>query len=274
MDNQKLTVAAVQMNSTPYDLQGNLGEAEKLINEAVQKNAKLVVLPELFNTGYRVEDKDTDLAECIPGYTTNWLEHIAKKHHIYLSSAILEKGEVKGIVYDTAVLVGPEGLIGSYRKTHLWDVENIRFAKGNEIPVFKTPIGNIGLQICYEIGFPEGARILALKGADIILYPSAFGKARRYAWDIATRARALENGVFVVASNRTGIEKGETVFGGGSALIDPFGLVLVQTEEERDVIISEIDLNQVTEQRRTLPYLRDLNKNLFAQELVQLQKSL
>ncbi|MGB6408202.1 MAG: carbon-nitrogen hydrolase family protein [Planococcus donghaensis] len=268
-----MAVAAIQMNAIPYDLQGNLEEAKKLIEVAVQKNAKLVVLPELFNTGYRVEDKDVELAETIPGYTINWMEQIAKQHNIYLSTAILEKGDVQGIVYDTAILVGPEGLIGNYRKTHLWNVENIRFAKGDNLPVFKTSIGNIGLQICYEIGFPEGARILALKGADIILYPSAFGKARRYAWDIATRARALENGVFVIASNRTGIEKGETVFGGGSVIIDPFGTVLVHTEEERDVIVFEIDLNQVIEQRRTLPYLRDLNKTLFTQELQQIQKS-
>ena len=194
MSSHKLTVAAVQMNAVPYDLPGNLNKAEELINRAIKKNSKLIVLPELFNTGYRVEDRDTELAEEIPGYTTTWLEQIAKKHNIYLSAAILEKTEIKGIIYDTAVLVGPGGLLGSYRKTHLWDVENIRFTKGDDFPVFKTPIGNIGIQICYEIGFPEGARILALKGADIVLYPSAFGKARRYAWDIASRARALENG--------------------------------------------------------------------------------
>ncbi|WP_019416132.1 carbon-nitrogen hydrolase family protein [Paenisporosarcina sp. TG20] len=267
MDKQKVMVAAIQMNSVPYDLQGNLKMAEQLITQALQKNGKLIVLPELFNTGYRVEDKDTEMAEEIPGYTTTWLTEIAKKHNVYFSTAILEKGAIKGIVFDTAILVGPEGLIGSYRKTHLWDLENIRFTKGEDFPVFETPIGNIGMQICYEIGFPEGARILALKGADIIVYPSAFGKARRYAWDIASRARALENGIFIIAANRTGTEKGETIFGGGSRIVDPFGEILVQTENESDVILIEIELNKVTEQRRMLPYLRDLNKNLFPQGL-------
>lgn len=267
MKNEQVTVAAVQMNPVPYDRQQNLEKAEQLINEAIQKNANLIVLPELFNTGYRVEDKDPEMAEEIPGYTTNWLIEIAKKHNIYLATAILEKTDVKGIVYDTALLVGPEGLVGTYRKTHLWDLENVRFTKGDELPVFKTPYGTIGLQICYEIGFPEGARVLALKGADIILYPSAFGKARRYAWDIASRSRALENGVFLVAANRTGTEKEETYFGGGSRVIDPLGTVLTKSEEESDVVVAELDLKQVTEQRRTLPYLRDLNRSLLASEL-------
>ena len=267
MNKNLITVAAIQMNSVPYDLQGNLDKAEQLINQAVQKNANLVVLPELFNTGYRVEDRDNEMAEEIPGYTTKWLERLAQKNNIYLVAAILEKTGVREIIFDTAVLVGPEGLIGSYRKTHLWDMENVRFTKGDDLPVFKTSIGNIGMQICYEVGFPEGARILTLKGADMVVYPSAFGKARRYAWDIASRARALENGIFIIAANRTGVEKEETFFGGASTIIDPMGSVLSLAEEESDVIVEEIDLEKINDQRKKVPYLRDLNKNLLIKEL-------
>jgi predicted amidohydrolase len=254
------------MNSVPNDVEKNLEKANLLIDEAVVKGATLLVLPELFNTGYRVEESDVELAEEIPGLTTDWLINHAKKHGIYLATAILEKGNCKGLVYDTAILVGPGGLIGSYRKTHLWDKENIRFTKGEDFPVFKTPIGTIGLQICYEVGFPEGARLLALKGADILLYPSAFGIARQYAWDIATRARALENGAFVIASNRTGIEKEETVFGGCSRIIDPTGRVLSEATDEDEVIIAQIDLQKVIHQRREIPYLRDLNRPIFEKE--------
>jgi predicted amidohydrolase len=261
-----LKVASVQMNCTPYDLQANLERAQRLIDTAVEKGANLIVLPELFNTGYRVEEKDMDLAESIPGTTTHWLEENAKKHHIYIAAAILEKGLSKGLVYDTAVLVGPSGLVGSYRKIHLWDTENVRFAKGEEFSVFQTPFGKIGIQICYEVGFPEGARILALKGADILIYPSAFGKARQYAWDLATRARALENGAFVIASNRTGTEKGETVFGGLSRIVDPRGDVLVEAKKENDVVVAEINLQKAVEQRRTLPYLRDLSMPIIKKE--------
>jgi predicted amidohydrolase len=261
-----ITVASIQMNSVPNDVEKNLERANLLIDEAVLKEANLIVLPELFNTGYRVEENDVELAEEIPGFTTNWLIDHAKKNGVYIATAILEKGNSKGLVYDTAILVGPDGFIGSYRKTHLWDKENIRFTKGEEFPVFKTPIGNIGLQICYEVGFPEGARLLTLKGADILLYPSAFGKARKYAWDIATRARALENGAFVIASNRTGTEKEETVFGGCSRIIDPTGQVLSEATDENEVIIAKIDLQKVIHQRREIPYLRDLNKPVFEKE--------
>lgn len=263
-----IKVAAVQMNCILGDLNANLQKAKALIDRAVEQGAKLIILPELFNTGYRVEERDVELAESIPGPTTDWMIEVARESNVYLAGAILETGRTNGLVHDTALLAGPEGLVGVYRKTHLWDVENTRFTKGEEFPVFETSLGKIGLQICYEVGFPEGARILSMKGADIIVYPSAFGEARLYAWDLATRSRALENGAFVVASNRTGTEKGETTFGGLSRIVDPRGNVLIEAQEEDDVIVSEIDLQQVIDQRRTIPYLRDLNRPLLAKEFL------
>ncbi len=248
------------------DREANLRKAESLLEEAIKEGVNLVVLPELFNTGYRVEERDVEMAEPIPGPTVQWMEVLARRHNLYLVAAILEQGQSKGLVYDTAVLVGPEGLLGTYRKTHLWDVESVRFTKGEEFPVFNTAIGTIGLQICYEVGFPEGARVLTLKGADIILYPSAFGKAREYAWKIATRSRALENGAFVIAANRTGTEKEVTEFGGGSCIVNPWGEVISEARKDDEVIISEIDLQEVIDQRRRLPYLRDMNRSLFARE--------
>ncbi|AJY77758.1 carbon-nitrogen hydrolase family protein [Paenibacillus beijingensis] len=267
MDNAKvIKVAAIQMNTVLYDCEANLKKAEHLVEQAVQEGARLIVLPELFNTGYLVEDEDVNLSERIPGKTTRWMEQLAHRYQIYIAAAIMESGESVGVVYDTALLVGPEGLIGTYRKTHLWDPENTRFAKGDSYPVFQTPIGKIGLQICYDIGFPEGARILTLKGADIVLYPSAYGQPRLYAWDVATRARALENGIFVIASNRTGTEKERATFGGHSRITDPLGRVLAEAAAEDEVIVSEIDLDTVAKQRRALPYLRDRNKLLFKKE--------
>ncbi|MFD2245338.1 carbon-nitrogen hydrolase family protein [Pontibacter ruber] len=262
----KIKVAAVQMGCILGDREANLRKAETLMGEAIKAGAKLVVLPELFNTGYRVEERDVELAETIPGPTVEWMQVLARRHNLYLVAAILEHGLTKGIVYDTAVIVGPDGLLGTYRKTHLWDVESIRFTKGEEFPVFQTEFGTIGLQICYEVGFPEGARVLTLKGADIILYPSAFGKAREYAWKIATRSRALENGAYVIAANRTGTEKEVTEFGGGSCIVNPWGEVIDEASQEDEVIVSEIDLQEVIDQRRRLPYLRDMNKSLFAKE--------
>ncbi|MEX2416271.1 MAG: carbon-nitrogen hydrolase family protein [Paenibacillaceae bacterium] len=260
---ERFKAAAIQMNTILYDKLENLSKARSLVEQAIEQQAKLIVLPELFNTGYRVEDRDLEMAECIPGTTTSWMEDISKQHKVYLVAAILEKGLTQGTVYDTAILTGPKGLIGTYRKTHLWDMENVRFTKGNEFPVYATPLGNIGMQICYEVGFPEGARILTLKGADILVYPSAFGAARSYAWDLATRARGLENGAYVIASNRSGTEKEETIFGGRTRIVDPTGKVLSEAIADDEVIISEIHLDQIVQQRHAIPYLRDLNKPLY-----------
>ncbi|MCL7749973.1 carbon-nitrogen hydrolase family protein [Halalkalibacter alkaliphilus] len=261
-----LRVAAIQMNCEPGNKQINLERAYQLIFEAAKAGAKLVVVPELFSTGYRVEENDVELAETIPGATSNWMVNVSKEFNITLVGCILEKDHTKGIIFDTGVVTNSSGIVGTYRKTHLWDQENTRFTKGDDLPVFQLEWGNLGIQICYEVGFPETARILALKGADIIVYPSAFGKARLYAWDLATRSRALENGCFVIAANRSGIEKSETSFGGNSRITGTQGEVLAHAVEENEVIISDIDLDEVAKQRRRIPYLRDLNRKLFAEE--------
>lgn len=262
-----LKVAAIQMNCIPGNKTGNLKKAKGLIEEAVGQGAKLIVLPELFNTGYRVEEYDMDLAETIPGPTTSWMGELCRDNDIYVVGCILENSNTAGLVYDTAVVVGPGGMVGTYRKIHLWDAENTRFTKGEDFPVFDLGFARVGVQICYEVGFPEGARILTLKGADIVVFPSAFGKARLYAWDVATRSRALENGLYVIASNRTGTEKGETTFGGMSRIVNPQGMVLAEATQEDEMIVSEIDLNLVAKQRRTIPYLRDYNKNVILKGL-------
>jgi predicted amidohydrolase len=262
-DSACIKVAAIQMSCILADRDSNLKKTKNLIDVAVEQGAQLIVVPELFNTGYRVEENDVELAESIPGTTTDWMCQLAQECNVYIVGAILETGESNGLVYDTAVLVGPKGLVGSYRKTHLWDTENTRFAKGDDFRVFETPWGKVGLQICYEVGFPEGARILTLQGANIIVYPSAFGSARLYAWDLATRARALENGAYVIAANRTGVEKEVTTFGGHSRIVDPCGNVIIEAKQDDDVIVAEIDLQKVIEQRRTIPYLRDLNKAII-----------
>lgn len=257
----KIVVSSIQMDCTPYDKEANLRHAEELIADAAAKGAELIVLPELFSTGYRVELQDRELAEPIPGDTIQWMCGLAKKYDAYLAGSILEAAE-NGDVYDTAVLVGPRKFMGKQRKMHLWGDEVLRFQKGDQISVFKLPFATVGLLICYEIGFPEMARIQTQKGADILLYTSAFGKARYYVWDIASRSRALENGVFVVASNRCG-QDSDTVFGGLSRIIAPDTTILASAGSEQEAVVcSEIDLEANARMRETLPYLRDLNPKL------------
>ena len=257
----KMIVASVQMDCTPYDKEKNLAHAEELIAEAAARGAKLIVLPELFSTGYRVELKDRELSEELTGATTTRLQMLAKKFDAYIAGAILERG-AGDMVFDTAILVGAQGLLGIHRKMHLWGDEVKRFQKGAALDVIKLPSATVGLLICYEIGFPELSRIQVRKGADILIYPSAFGKARYYAWEIASKSRALENGAFVVACNRCG-QDSDSVFGGLSRIVAPDTTVLAAAgvEEER-VVCAEIDLDATKKMRQTLPYLRDLNQKL------------
>lgn len=260
--NKVIKVSSIQMNCDLNDIKKNLAKAKSYIKEACKEGAQLIVIPELFSTGYRVEEKDKQLAETLHGDTILWLEACAKEVGAYLVAAILESASKNEEVYDTAVLVGPKGLVGSYRKVHLWDKEVECFEKGDQFPVFNTDIGNIGIQICYEIGFPEGYRILTQKGADIVACPSAFGEQRLYVWDIASRSRALENGIYHVTANRIGTDK-DTVFGGYSRIINPQGTVLAENKSKEGVITSKIDLSEIEHQRKRLPYLADLNNSVL-----------
>ncbi len=263
------TVASVQMNSVPGDKNRNLSKAFDLIGEACDKGAVLTVLPELFSTGYCVKDLDMDLAEPIPGETTQQLERLAKERNVYICAAILEHGEARGVIYDTAVLVSPSGISGMYRKVFLWDAERTRFKHGDSFPVIATKLGTIGMQICYEVGWPEAARMLSLNGADLLVYPAAFAKARYYVWDIATRSRAVENGVFLIAANRSGQED-EIEFAAHSRIVNPRGEIIAEATEMDEVIVASIDLDLVSKQRREVPYLRDYETTIFRDAIMKL----
>ena len=269
----KIKVAAVQMTCELRDVDANLAKAERLLNEAVSKGAKWVIFPELFNTGYWIPKEDAQFAEDIPsGRTTQWMIAQAKKHNILVSGCIIANTANKGVVTDTVLTVSSKGLLGKYDKVHLWDSEQLRFQKGSVVP---DPIQyeglNIGQQICYEIGFPDISRLMVLKGANVIIYPAAFGKARYYVWDIQSKARALENGIYVIAVNRAGVDDNTVFLGGHSRIVAPNGEVLCEADRDSDaVLVAEIDLDKCTEARRTVPYLRDLNKALVKSEWAKL----
>lgn len=254
-------VAVVQMQCVMKDVDATLEHAEKMVREAAVGKPDLIVLPELFNTGYRVEEADSELAELPGGRTEKWMQALAAELNAYLIGAILERdGE---IIYDTALLVGPEGRIGHYRKMYLWGAETERFGRGDDVAVFELPFAKVGLQICYEIGFPEGTRKLAQNGAEIVVYTSAFGKIRGYAWDLFSKARALENGIYTVACNRVGTEK-DTVFGGLSRIVAPNTMILAGADTDSECVISAaFDLDAIEEQRNQIPYLRDLEIKKF-----------
>lgn len=232
---------------------GKVDKNNKKIEGFVYKNeADLLVLPELCNTGYMFKDKDElrMLAEEIPnGNTTQEWMRIAKENKVYLVGGLAEKDSSD--LYDSSVLVGPKGFIGKYRKVHLFLNEKKIFTPGNlGFNVFDTDIGKIGLMICFDYMFPEAARVLALKGADIICNPVNLVSSPSMVMTMM-RARALENGVYVIAVNRVGEERGHT-FRGGSEIIGPRMEVFVSgTPDREEVKVCEANLEKARDKMYT-----------------------
>ncbi len=253
----ELTVAACQMECVLENKAANFAIAQKMVEEAAQKGAKLIVLPELFNTGYRVEENDRALSEPIPGPTTDFLLSFCQKFQLFIIANIIEKDLTNQELYNTAFMVSPQGKISIYRKINLYGQEQIRFSPGTELEAWDMNDIKVGCQICYDVGFPEPARILTLQGAKILTYPSAFHSIRRYAWDLATRARALENGLYLIAANRYGAEK-ENIFAATSRIVDPQGRVIKEATYGNEVIMATIDLDFIEKQRDNIPYLKEL----------------
>lgn len=270
---RKIKVCIVQFAPLSYEREKNLSKALSLASKAVSEGAKIIALPELFDSGYCVEDRDGEFAidfSNLEHPTLKALFDFAKKHEVVFIACSIERRN--GKLFDTAYIISKQGLVGKYSKIYLWGDEKRRFGSGENYPVFELEIQRglsvkIGLQICYEIGFAEGARFLALQGAELLFYPSAFGKARVYVWDLASRARALENGIFVLAINRSKEEdsklsKQNLYFAGRSRIISPKGEILKEVFEDEGYILEELDLDALQTQREALPYLRDLDVKL------------
>lgn len=227
-----------------------------------------------------MNDKDTDFGldfkaiergeETLKSETLRALSDFAKSSDTHIVACSIEKNNKK--LYDSAYIIPPKGkIVGKHRKIYLWGDEKSRFKRGKKYEVFTLDFGDfsakVGLQICYEIGFGVGANLLALQGAEVLIYPSAFGKARAYNWDLLSKARALENGCFVCACNHSGEEtnaklKQTLEFAGDSRIIAPNGKIIAQATKLNEVIIAEMDLNEVALQRQKIPYLQDFDTKL------------
>ncbi|WRD37000.1 carbon-nitrogen hydrolase family protein [Helicobacter pylori] len=273
-----LKTAVIQMQSKPYALNENLQLALNLAKEAHDKGANLIVLPELFDSGYCVNDKDAEFGidfkaiehGKLKNESLSALSNFAKSNKVHLVACSIEKTDKK--LYDSAYIIPPKGgIVGKHRKIYLWGDEKSCFKRGKKYEVFTLDFGDfsakVGLQICYEIGFGVGANLLALQGAEILIYPSAFGKARAYNWDLLSKARALENGCFVCACNQSGEEtnaqlKQTLEFAGDSRIIAPNGKIIAQATKLNEVVIAEMDLNEVALQRQKIPYLQDFDTKL------------
>ncbi|MBC7094448.1 nitrilase-related carbon-nitrogen hydrolase [Thermococcus sp.] len=263
----KAGIGLVQMSPEIGKKQKNLEKATNLIYEAISQGADIVALPELFITGYDLDTIGKDLhklAETQNGETIKQLAEIARKENVYIIAPIPEIRDSK--IYNSAVMIGNKGdVLGVYSKTHLWLKEKDYFTPGNTFPVFKTEYGNIGIMICYDAGFPEVARILTLKGADIIVLPAAWRVQDFDIWDLNTRSRALENSVYLAATNMVGELCGDPQhFFGNARIVGPRGEILAAGSMfEEEVITKKVNLERITKIRAEIQYLNDRRPELY-----------
>lgn len=244
-----MKIAAVQFEPIFGEVENNLDQAEGLIKKS---DAHLFVLPELFNTGYLFTSKEEvlSLSEEIPdGKTTQMLCNMAKEKGIFIAGGIAEKDG--GRIFNSSVLVSPEGYVGRYRKIHLFFEETLWFDQGNEgFAMYDTGTGKMGIMICFDWFFPESMRVLSLMGAEIICHPANL--VMPFCQD-AMKTRCLENHVFAITANRTGTENrgGSSVsFTGGSQITGPDGSILCRAgKDSREVITTEIDVIAARDKR-------------------------
>jgi predicted amidohydrolase len=252
-----VSVGVVQMVAAPGQPEANLATAERRVKRLAAQGADLVVLPELFVTGY---DLNLDLAAMSDdaGNHTDTLVGWAREHDVVLATALLTRTDDDELL-DLAVVIGPDGVLAASSKRFLWGDERRSFTRRIEPGALaETPCGKVGVAICYEAGFPEVVRDLALRGAEIIAIPAAFGRRRLYAWKLLTRSRALENGCFVAAAGLTGSHPDGSSFAGHSRIVSPTGDVLAGLASSEGVALATVDLADITLSRAEIPYLSDL----------------
>ncbi len=273
----KTRLALIQMKMSS-DKEKNITKAISKIQIAKKKGANIVCLPELFLTKYFCQTEkhsNFNLAESIPGPTTTIFSSLAKKLNLILLISIFER-RTSGIYHNTCVVINDDGkILGKYRKMHIPDdpqyYEKFYFTPGDlGFRSFKTKKGNLGTLICWDQWFPEAARLTALKGAEILFYPTAigwhqsekkkFGKSQLESWLTVQRSHAIANGVYVAAINRVGIEKQgnkKLEFWGSSVVFDPNGNIVKKGNLDEQVLICDIDLKKIDTVRRHWPFFRD-----------------
>ncbi|KAB2643652.1 MAG: carbon-nitrogen hydrolase [Verrucomicrobia bacterium] len=274
-----LRVGLVQMRCSADPLL-NLEKAQLFIKEAAARGAQVVCLPELFLSEYFCQKEDHsyfELAEPIPGPTTMALGALAKEYGIVVIGSLFER-RAPGLYHNSAAILDADGTyLGKYRKMHIPDdplfYEKFYFTPGDlGFRSWSTQAGRIGVLICWDQWYPEAARLTALRGAEVLFYPTAigwhpsekkeFGKKQKEAWQLAQRAHALANGVYVAGINRIGHEApagGEGLeFWGSSLIAAPDGSLVVEaSENEEEVLIADLDLSLLNTQRTHWPFLRD-----------------
>jgi len=264
---REITVATVQMRPKLGEAEDNLVKMSETISKiASQQKVDLIVFPELITSGYELGVRFTELAQRVPGPTINLIAQRANEYGVYIAFGMVTKEKVESVLYNSAVLVGPDGeLLDVYNKIHLRGEERMAFREGYKLPVIPTEVGNIGLMIGYDLAFPEVARSLALDGAEIICVAANWEASNIDEWKTYTRARAYENSVFIAAANRVG-EDVTLNFGGESMVVGPRGQIHASLAAETDpesgaplegFAVARIDLDEVRKYREEFQFIQN-----------------
>lgn len=269
-------IALIQM-PVCADVSANLETAKRMTAEAAQAGAQMVVLPEMFCCLYQ---NASFIANKEPQGGRIWqaLSMMAQENHVYLVGGSMPEDDRQGRIYNTSFCFDPlGGQIGRHRKVHLFDIdvkggqrfmESDVFTAGDELVVLDTAIGKIGVMICFDIRFVEWARLLTLKGAQIIAVPAAFNMTTGPAhWQMSFKARALDNQVYMVGCAPARDEKGPYVSYGHSIAADPWGAVMQELDEKPGILMADIDLPRVEAVREQLPILSRRRKDIYTLEM-------
>ena len=285
MNKGKINIALIQ-HPCGIDQDANVNEAVRLIREAAGKGARIICTQELFKGQYFPQTIDYtkyDWAEPVPGPTTNRMQALAKELGVVIITSVYEYA-MDGVYFNTVVVFDADGTdLGKYRKTHIPEgpqyIEKYYFTPGDlGYPVFKTKFGTIGVLICWDEWFPEPSRILALKGADVVFYPSAIGSEpdnpdldTSQSWVDAVKAHGIHNNMYIAAVNRVGREEsveGHMDFYGRSFISDPWGNMVTEAKTKAsEVIMAEIDLDEIKRSRDILQFHRDRRVDLYGEIL-------
>ncbi len=259
---KNVRIALGQMEAVQGDTQANMAKMERMAAVAAAKGADIICFPELSYTGYFVKkDRLLEIAETEEGEFYRRISRAAKENGICIVAGFAERGPGEDI-FNTAVFAGRDGTIaGKARKVYLWKSEKKRFVRGEEFPVFDTEFGGVSILTCYDLEFPEPARIAALKGAKLIFCPAAWSVPARNRWDLDLMACSLYNMLFTAGANFA-----DELCCGASGVAGPDGTMVAQSQgQKEEIVFADIDLDEADRQREEIPYFDDMDGTVLKQ---------
>jgi predicted amidohydrolase len=264
-----LSASIIQMN-VKNDAEDNIEKSREFLDKAAAQGSKFVILPELWLCGYAKNIRE--VARKYYDEVTSNLSEFAARHDLYIIGSIPTtrngEGRETHVVYNTAHLIGPEGLVGTYDKAHLIRImgEDKIFQPGNSWKVFHTKYADVGIVICYDLRFPGLTRVLTVNGAKMIFVPCAWPYPRIQAYRYLMVARAIENQLFMISANRTGEDEKFKYFG-HSMVVDPTGEIILEADEHETLLTCRMNFSKMDEVRETLPCLKERKTELYKEFL-------